>query len=195
MPNNSPMTPENINQAVATALVTHRKAFLVQGIVLCVLGLLAIGGPLLTTLLIDILVGWLFMMGGIIRILSLIKAKDLPGYWWSMLGAVLAIVLGLVLIAKPTEGALTLTMVMVVLFAIEGVSAILSATLFRQHSSNWGWLLVSGIVNLILVVMILQGWPDTAAWAIGLLAGINLFFMGVSILMLALSAAKPDSPS
>ena len=190
MTNVPPLTPDNIRQTVITAIAAHWKAFLIQGLVLCVLGLLAIGAPYFTTLAIDILIGWLFMMGGIVRALALFKAKHMPGYWWSMLGAILAIVLGFVLIARPVDGALTLTMLLIILFAIEGVSGILSALVFRQYSSNWIWPLISGVMNLVLVVLILQGWPGTATWAIGLLAGINLFFMGASLIMLSVGASK-----
>ena len=168
--------------------------FLIQGLILCGLGVLAMAMPFLSTLAIDIFIGWLFMLGGIVRTLSLIRAKHVPGYWWSMLGAVLAIVLGLVLVARPADGALTLTMVLLILFAVEGVTGILSALIFRQFTDNWIWLLVSGVVNLILVAIILQGWPGTATWTIGLLAGVNLLFMGVSLIMLSLGASKQQKP-
>lgn len=190
MTNDSPLAPDDIRQAVTTAIATHWKMFLIQGLILCGLGLLAMAMPLLSTLAIDIFIGWLFMIGGILRVLSLIRAKHVPGYWWSMLGAVLAIVLGMVLIARPADGALTLTMILLILFAVEGVTGILSALVFRQYTNNWVWPLVSGVVNLVLVAIILQGWPDTAAWTIGLLAGINLFFLGVSLIMQSLGASK-----
>ena len=96
----------------------------------------------------------------------------------------------MILIANPLRGVLTLTMVLMALFLIEGVAAILAALNFRQHSRNWGWLLFSGIVDLVLVYLIWQGWPATAAWAIGLLAGVNLLFTGLSLVMLAIAARQ-----
>jgi len=190
MTNVPPSMPDAVRQTIITAIAAHWKAFLVQGLILCGLGLLAIASPLVTTIAIDIFIGFLFLMGGVVRALSLMKARHVPGYWWSMFGAILAIVLGLVMIAKPADGVLTLTMLLIILFAIEGVSGILSAVVFRQYSSNWVWPLISGVMNLVLVAMILQGWPGTASWAIGLLAGINLLFMGASLIMLSVGVSK-----
>lgn len=98
--------------------------------------------------------------------------------------------MGTILIANPLQGALTLTIVLVLLFLVEGVAAIAVAIGFREHSRNWGWLLFSGLVDLLLAFLIWQGWPGTAAWSIGLLVGVNLFFTGLSLMMLAIAARK-----
>jgi uncharacterized membrane protein HdeD (DUF308 family) len=104
------------------------------------------------------------------------------------LTAILALVLGLLLVARPLEGVLTLTMVLVVVFLVEGVAAILIALDFHRHLHNWGWILFSGLVDLVLAYLIWKGWPATADWAIGLLVGINMFVLGLSLAMTALAA-------
>ncbi len=185
--------PEEINKRIAGAIAAHWKLFLFQGVTLAVLGLLAIAMPLVSTLAVEIFIGWLFFVGGILRTIVLLRSKHLPGYWWSLFAAILAVVLGLVLIAKPLQGLLTLTMVLMALFLIEGFSALFAALDFRRHLTNWGWLLFSGLVDLVLVFLIWQGWPATAAWSIGLLTGVNLFFMGLSLVMLALAARRDES--
>ena len=182
--------PDAIRKRMADAIAAHWKLFLVQGVILVVLGLLAVAMPLISTLAIELLIGWLFLVGGALRLATLFRARHLPGYWWSIATAVAAVALGLILIANPLRGVLTLTMVLMALFLIEGVAAILAALNFRQHSRNWGWLLFSGIVDLVLVYLIWQGWPATAAWAIGLLAGVNLLFTGLSLVMLAIAARQ-----
>jgi len=185
-----PRDIENLRDRVAAAVAAHRTAFLVQGIVLIVLGLLAVALPVVSTLAIEILVGWLFVIGGALRVTGLVRAKHLPGYGWSLAAAVVAVVLGLVLVAAPIQGILSLTMVLMVLFIAEGVSAIASAFGLREHAQSWGWLLISGVVDLALVFLLWQGWPGTAAWAIGLLTGVNLFFLGLSLLTLSLGAHR-----
>jgi uncharacterized membrane protein HdeD (DUF308 family) len=185
-----PKEIEDLRKRVAAAVAAHWKAFLVQGVVLIVLGLLAVALPMLSTLAVEILIGWLFIVGGSMRVASLVRNKHLPGYGWSLAAAALAVVLGLVLVAAPMPGILSLTMVLMVLFLAEGVSAIASALGLREHAQSWGWLLISGIVDLVLVVLIWQGWPGTAAWAIGLLTGINLFFLGLSLVMLSLAVHR-----
>lgn len=176
-----------IRQAAADAIVAHRKFFLFEGIVLMVLGGLAFAFPFISTFAVVVFVGWLFMLGGFFRLLGRFRARKTPGYWWSMAAAALAIIVGLTLILMPLQGMLTLTLVLMFLFLMEGISAIFVAFDFRHHSLSWGWMLFTGIIDLVLVFMIWDGFPDIATWALGVLAGINLLFTGLSLIMLTIA--------
>jgi uncharacterized membrane protein HdeD (DUF308 family) len=149
---------------------------------------LAVVEPNVATVAVGIFVGWLFFIGGIFRAASVWHSRRMPGFAWSMLTAVLAIVLGLILILRPLAGVLTLTMVLIAFFIVEGVASILAAIQHRQHLRSWGWLLFSGIVDLLLAYLIWAGWPSSADWAIGLLVGVNMLFFGLSLVMTALAA-------
>ncbi len=95
------------------------------------------------------------------------------------------------LLASPLSGALSLTIVLVVFFIIEGIASIMFALDHkRELSGRWGWMLASGIVDLVLSAMIFAGLPSTAAWAIGLLVGINMVFGGMALIAIALNARK-----
>ena len=179
---------ESIRRQLASTIHTHWKLFLAQGIVMMVLGFLAIAVPNLATLAVEIFVGWLFFVGGIFRAVSVWHSRQAPGFAWSLLTAVLSVVLGLILILRPLEGALTLTMVLVAFFVIEGIASIIGAIEHRQHLRSWGWVLVSGIIDLLLAYLIWQGWPSSASWAIGLLVGVDMLFLGLSLVMTALAA-------
>jgi uncharacterized membrane protein HdeD (DUF308 family) len=179
---------ESLRRQLASTIHAHWKLFLAQGILMMVLGFLAVAEPNIATLAVGIFVGWLLFVGGIFRAMSVWQSRRMPGFAWSMLTAVLAIVLGLILILRPPEGALTLTMVLVAFFVVEGVASILGAIQHRQHLRSWGWVLFSGIVDLLLAFLIWEGWPSSADWAIGLLVGINMLFFGLSLVMTALTA-------
>jgi uncharacterized membrane protein HdeD (DUF308 family) len=179
---------DSLRRQVADALKTHWKMFLIQGIVLVVLGLLAVAVPQIATLAIEIFVGWLFLIGGVVRIVAVLRAKHAPGYGWSLLAAALAALVGILLLAKPGEGVLTLTTLLVVFFIIEGIVAIVVALEFRRRLGNWAWIILSGVVDLVIAYLIWQGWPSTATWAIGLLVGINMLFLGLSLVMTAVAA-------
>jgi uncharacterized membrane protein HdeD (DUF308 family) len=115
--------------------------------------------------------------------------RHAPGFWWSLFSAVLAIAAGIVLIGWPVRGALSLTLVLIVFFIMEGVATIMYALDHkRELSGRWGWVLASGIVDLALAAIIFAGLPGTAVWAIGLLVGINLLFGGSALIGLALHA-------
>lgn len=179
-------------RAVANALHAHWKLYLVEGIVLMVLGVAAILLPPLATLTVTLLFGWLFLLSGIIGLITSFWMRQAPGFWWSLVSAVLGIVVGVWLLASPVAGAVSLTLVLIVFFIIEGIASIMFALDHkRELSGQWGWMLASGIVDLILAVMILAGLPSTAAWAIGLLVGINLVFGGTALTAMALRARNP----
>ena len=185
---------EHIQRAVATSLHEHWVLFLVEGIVLVVLGLLAIGLPPIATLAVEILFGWLFLISGIVGLITTFWMRQAPGFWWALLSAVLGIAAGIVLLAWPLSGVLSLTLVLIVFFTIEGVASIMYALEHkRELSGRWGWMLVSGLVDLFLAGIILAGFPVSAAWAVGLLVGINMMFGGVALVMMALHA-RTDMP-
>ena len=154
-----------------------------------VLGILAIVVPVIATLAVAIFVGWLFLISGIVGLVTTFMARQMPGFWWALLSAVLAIAAGLVLLAWPVSGAVSLTLLLIVFFTIEGVLTIMYAIEHkRELSGRWGWMLASGIIDLVLAAMILAGLPGTAAWALGLLVGINMLFGGTSMIAMALHA-------
>ena len=184
---------DKIQRAVATSLHEHWVLFLVEGVVLVALGLLAIVLPPIATLAVEILFGWLFLISGIVGLVTTFWMRQAPGFWWALLSAVLGIAAGIVLLARPVSGVLTLTLILIVFFTIEGVASIMYALEHkRELSGRWGWMLASGIVDLIVAGIILVGLPGTAAWAIGLLVGINMVFGGSALIAMAMHAREID---
>ena len=117
--------------------------------------------------------------------------RSAPGFWWSLLSAVISIVAGCALIGWPVSGVLSLTFVLIVFFIADGIATIMYALDHRRElSDRWGWMLASGIVDLVLAAIIFAGFPGTAAWAIGLLVGINMVFGGFGMITMALAARR-----
>ncbi len=182
---------QGFQRAVETSLREHWKVFLIEGIILVILGALAILIPPLATLSVTIFLGWLFLISGVVGLVTTFQARQAPGFWWSLLSAVIGILAGVALIGWPLSGAVSLTLVAIVFFAVEGFATIMYALEHkRELSGRWGWMLVSGIVDLFLAAVIFAGLPGTAAWAIGLLVGINMMFGGVALIMMALHARE-----
>jgi uncharacterized membrane protein HdeD (DUF308 family) len=185
---------DRLRSTVTASMQEHWVLFLVEGIILVILGLAAIVVPPLATLAVAIFLGWLFLISGIVGLVTTFWMRHAPGFWWSLLSAVLGIVAGVVLIGSPVSGAISLTLVLIVFFIIEGVASIMFALEHRRElSGRWGWMLASGIVDLFLAGIIFAGLPLSAAWALGLLVGINLVFGGSALIAMALHARSPDS--
>ena len=178
-----------IGQEAATALRERWLAYLIEGIVLVVLGVAAIVLPNWATLSVTILLGWLFLFSGIVGLITTFWLQQAPGFWWSLLSAVLAIVVGALLIGWPVGGALSLTLALLIYFALEGIFSIMFGLEYqRALSGRWGWLVLNGIIDLFLVGVILIGLPGTAVWVLGLLVGIDLVYGGVALIALSLAA-------
>jgi uncharacterized membrane protein HdeD (DUF308 family) len=178
-------------QALTSTMHGHWVMFLVEGLVLLALGFLAIVVPPLATLGVTILFGWLFLISGVMGLIATVWVRQAPGFWWSLISAVLGIGAGLVLLVSPGSGAISLTLILIVFFVIEGVASVMYALDHRnQLSGRWGWMLISGIIDLVLAAMVFAGLPGSAAWAIGLLVGINMIFGGSALVAMALAARK-----
>ena len=182
---------DELSRAVRESMRAHWRMFLFEGIVLIILGILAIAAPQLATLAIDIYIGWLFLIAGIVGLYAVFSVKEIASFLVSFIPAVLALVIGGLLIWKPAEGALSLTALMVIFFAAEGLFQTVASLVYRDYiGDSWGWVLLSGIADLILAGIIVYGWPVTASWALGLLAGVNLITSGLAIVMAALAGRE-----
>jgi uncharacterized membrane protein HdeD (DUF308 family) len=182
---------QNVQRAAGAALREHWVLFLVEGVVLLVLGATAVALPPIATLAVTILFGWLFLVSGVVGLFTSFWMRHAPGFWWSLLSAILGIVVGAMLLGSPLTGAFSLTLVLIAFFLIEGVVSIMFALDHkRELSGQWGWMLMSGVIDLALAVMIFAGLPSTAAWAVGVLVGINMIFGGTALIAMALHARK-----
>jgi uncharacterized membrane protein HdeD (DUF308 family) len=186
-----PQDITSLQSKMSAAVREHWKAFLFEGILLVVLGLAAMIAPLIASLAFTIFLGWMFLISGVAGLAMTFWARQMPGFWWSLLSAALAIAAGLVLLARPAQGVLTLTIVIGAYFLAEGVTTIMYALEHRRElSERWSWMLFSGLLDILIAAMIIAGLPGSAEWAIGLLVGINLLFGGSSLIGMALAARK-----
>jgi uncharacterized membrane protein HdeD (DUF308 family) len=185
---------ERMGRAFAGAIHEHWGMFLAEGIILVLLGLAAILVPLVATLALTIIIGWIFLVSGIMGLITTFWARQAPGFWWALISAIIGIAAGIVLLLWPVSGSVSLTLVLIAFFVIEGIASIMYAIEHRnQLTGRWVWMLVSGIVDLILAGIIFAGLPGTALWALGLLVGINMVFGGVALIGMALAARQPAS--
>jgi uncharacterized membrane protein HdeD (DUF308 family) len=186
-----PQDITKLRSEVSAAVAAHWKAFLIEGILLVILGLAAMIVPPLASLAVTIFLGWMFLISGVAGLALTFWARQMPGFWWSLISAVLAVGAGIILLARPMQGVLTLTIVVGAYFLAEGVATIMYALEHRRElSERWSWMLFAGILDILIAAMIITGLPGSAEWAIGLLVGINLLFGGASLIGMALAARK-----
>jgi uncharacterized membrane protein HdeD (DUF308 family) len=177
-----------MQRAVKDTVRLHWQLFLTQGVIMVVLGILAVIWPQISTIAVDVYIGWLFLLSGVAGLVTMVLGQNVPAFLWSLLTAALSLFVGILLLWHPVEGAVSLTLVLIALFIVEGVFQIAASLSYRDvFPDSWAWLLASGIADLILAALIIKGWPSTATWALGLIVGINLITSGAAIIMLALA--------
>jgi uncharacterized membrane protein HdeD (DUF308 family) len=171
------------------SLHSHWRAYLVEGIILLLLGVAAIVVPPIAGLGITIILGWLLLFGGVVGLIATFGARQAPGFWWSLLSALVALLAGGSLLWNPLAGLVTLTYVLIAYFVVDGVLSIVHAIEHRREASvRWEWMVFSGVIDLLLAVIILSGLPGAFAWALGVLVGIDLIFAGASLIAMAMAA-------
>ena len=157
------------------------------GILMIVLGVFAIGAPAVATIAVQIMLGWILVIGGVAEAIHAFMAQGWRGFLLELLSAILYLGVGILLLVNPVAGALALTVVLAVFLIVEGIFKVIMALRVRDHR-GWGWLLASGLLSLLLGILIWNEWPVAGLWVIGLLVGIQLLFTGWSLVMLALAA-------
>jgi uncharacterized membrane protein HdeD (DUF308 family) len=184
---NATSEPSEFQRAVRTSLHENWKWFVFQGIVMLILGCLAVAEPVIASVAVDIYVGWLFMFSGLLGLVAMFSARDASALFWMLLTAALSLAVGIMLIWKPAEGTVSLTLVLTAFLIAEGAFQIGASFSYRNVMPNsWGWQLASGIADLVLAGLIIYSWPASASWTLGLIVGINLITTGLAIGMTAM---------
>jgi uncharacterized membrane protein HdeD (DUF308 family) len=165
--------------------------YLALGIVLIVLGTIAIGSTLVMTIASVFFFGWLLIIGGAMEVIHAFWHKRWAGFFLDLLTGILYVVAGWMMVSNPQESALLLTLVIAMFLVFEGVFRIVAALAARYP--HWGWVMFNGVISLILGIMIWRQWPYSGLWVIGLFVGIEMLLNGWSLVMLSLASRNlPD---
>jgi uncharacterized membrane protein HdeD (DUF308 family) len=172
------------NNRLSDAIERHAKRFRTLGIILMALGALAILFPLVASIAIKVMIGWLLLLTGAAVFFYAFQTRDWSSAIFSGIIGVLHLAAGVYLAFFPLTGLIGLTALLAVVFLIQG--GIETAIGLQTRPRNgWGWLVASGIAAGLVGMMLLIGLPGTATWAIGLLVGINFLSSGISFWMLS----------
>jgi uncharacterized membrane protein HdeD (DUF308 family) len=181
-------------QSIAKSTPDHWVLFLIEGVALVLLGLLAIAVPSIVSENVTGILGWLFLLSGATGLVTTYWARQAPGFWWSLISAVLAVLVGVVLIENksqdlygglmgwPFKDAGPLRLILVLFFLVEGGASIMFGIEHRrQFSTRWAFMFASGVVDIFLASVIIFALPGTSAWTLGLLVGVNMIFGGSAL--------------
>lgn len=175
---------EIFRQAMRDAVRRYSLFYLVQAGLLVLAGLLAIVSPLFSAEIITVSIGWLLVASGVLQGISLISARHTPYVWLQLISAVLALLIGFLILRSPAQSMLTLGLLIVVFFMIEGVSKVVWALTIRPIQ-GWVYVLLSGILGMVLSIILIVNLETTAAWLLAMFVGLQLVAIGAAIGYLA----------
>ncbi|MFZ0723281.1 MAG: DUF308 domain-containing protein [Xanthobacteraceae bacterium] len=187
--------------SIARSTPDHWDLFLIEGVALILLGLLAVAIPSIANENVTGILGWLFLLSGATGLVTTYWARQAPGFLWSLVSALLAIFVGVVLIENksqdlyggllgwPFHDAGPLRLILVLFFLVEGGVSIMFGIEHRRYfSTRWAFMFASGVVDIVLASIIIFVLPGTSAWTLGLLIGINMIFGGSALVATGLHA-------
>ncbi len=173
-----------LREAMRETVKKYSLWYLIQGVLLVVAGVLAIIAPVFSSFALVFLLAWVLIISGVLQGIGLIGARNVPHFWLQLISAVLAVLIGVLLLRSPDGGLLIMTMLLIVYFMVEGISKVIFALTIRPFP-NWGWVLASGLVGIVLAFVLWANMPLTADWVLGLMLGLLLVSEGAALTYLA----------
>ncbi len=157
--------------------------FLALGILLIVVGFLALGDTVAVTVVSVIFLGWLLVLSAVLHVLHWFRGSG-QSFFLDLLGFIFDLIVGIILLTNPAVGAAALTLVLAVFFLVGGLMRIVASLSFDAPHRVWA--ILSGAISAGLGILLWIHWPLSGLYFIGLAIGIELMFRGWAWVMLAL---------
>lgn len=180
------------SSSLVAAWQRHRGWMIALGVALTLLGVLAIGAAMLTTVLSMTILGWMLIVGGVVQIVHAFSSPRWRGVVLSLLEGVVYGVVGVLIATRPLESAVVATLLLGGFLLISGLFRILVVPTFLR-TRNWGWVMASGILSFLLGLAIWAQWPVSGAWVLGAFVGVEMIGWGISLIMLGVALGDVDA--
>jgi len=181
------MASANINDEVFGELKKHWAWMLSLGIVMVILGVIGLGMTVLFNEIVVMYFGFLLLFGSGVQLMQAFRAEAWKGRVWHVLIALVYIVGGIIAVTEPVIAGMTLALLIAWTLIVIGVLRLFMALQMRG-AAGWLWTLLGGVLSVALGVMIINEWPQSGLWVIGLFVAIEILFAGWSQIMIALAA-------
>ena len=169
-----------VREAMREKIKRHSIWYLIQSALMILAGIFALIFPAISSVAIVTVLGWLLIISGMLQAISLIDARYVPHFWLQLVSVALSVMVGILFLRNPGAGLLTLTLLLIVFFMVEGISKVIFSLTIRPFP-NWAWVFASGIVGILLSFYLWANTPVVAIWVLGVLLGIELICEGAAL--------------
>jgi uncharacterized membrane protein HdeD (DUF308 family) len=157
----------------------------IEGILLIVLGVIALIAPVAAGITVSLLFGLILIASGIGGLISTFMGPAHTHRGLAFASAVVAILIGVALLVFPLAGPLALSMLLGAYLLVDGLILIgMAVDLRKRKSARWGWMLGSGILDLVLAVVLLLLTGVGSAILVGIVIGVDLIVAGAALLFI-----------
>ena len=168
-----------LRAAVRDTIRKRSLLFLIQSGVMVLAGFLALIFPAFMSTGLLVLLGWLLILSGVVQLVSLIGATQVPYFWLQLITLALEMLVGYLLVTRPEAGLVAVTFLMLVLFLVVGIARVVFALMIRPMQ-DWLWVLASGLVAIVCALVLFGSLPQAATWLLGFLLGVELIAVGAA---------------
>ena len=168
-----------LRAAVRDTIRRRSLLFLIQSGVMVLAGFLALIFPAFMSTGLLVLLGWLLILSGVVQLVSLIGATQVPYFWLQLITLALEMLVGYLLVTRPEAGLVAVTFLMLVLFLVVGIARVVFALMIRPMQ-DWLWVLASGLVAIVCALVLFGSLPQAATWLLGFLLGVELIAVGAA---------------
>lgn len=165
---------------------------LIFGILSIVAGFVAMSTPLFMTYAIGVILGVLLFINGIFEFANAFSYKGFVRVVGHIFLALLYLFCGVSILAAPLQSMVSLTFFISLLLIASGVAKAVISISEHKTNPNWSLLLFNGTINILLGLMLLNDWPASGLWALGLFLGIDLMFSGVTTTFIAYALRRAE---
>jgi uncharacterized membrane protein HdeD (DUF308 family) len=151
-----------------------------EGVVLLIIGIVAVFSPFATAAAAAILFPLYLVVKGILELIAAFRARTAGRAFWDVAFGIVAIIAGILLFARPAISGLTLAVLLIAYFVVDGIVRIVVS--LAQRSQAWGWVLASGIIDLILAAYLIAQPPTVTLFVLGFLLGISIISAGAVLI-------------
>jgi uncharacterized membrane protein HdeD (DUF308 family) len=163
----------------------------IEGVLLILLGIAAVAMPLMAGIAATLVFAWILILTGMIGLISAFAGRAHSHLGWSLASAIIALLIGVILLLYPLAGAVALTIVISVYLLLDGVTLIgLALDHRRRGITQWGWLVVSGLIDIVLAAIIFFMNAIGSAVFVGVVVGISLIIAGIALLLVQRAATR-----
>lgn len=149
-----------------------------------VLGVVALTAPFFTSLVVEVLIGLLLVVSGLVSAMAAVSLRATGVFFIQFVAGLFALAAGFLMLIFPLHGLIALTVLVAVVLILTGVARAAFA-FWARPTPSWGWGVLVSMISVGLGVYILVALPEASTMLLGLLVGVDFVSTGLVLVLIS----------